>query len=153
MNDQQRREALYEAVRELVSDGEPEADPVPPPRRSSRALLALAFGWMFLGYIWIARPSWIFGERIDPVLTAERRDAALRFTLYLEQGRIEEFADENGRLPNDLAEVGPVEEGVSWRHDGDGYDLTGELQGQTLRLSRQMDPDSFLGGALGVLRR
>ncbi len=152
MNEQQRREALYEAVREVLPAEDPAVRPVPPPR-NRRAVLALALGWGFLGYIWIARPGWIFGPATDSVLSADRREAALRFTLYLERGRVEGFTEEHGRLPGSLAEAGPVDEGVDWRPDGSGYVLTGELQGQTLRLSSAMDADSFLGRSLDVLRR
>lgn len=152
MDEEQRRDALLEAVRELVPAHEPPARPVPPPR-NGRAAFALAAGWVFLGYIWIAKPAWIFGPRADTVLATDRRDAALRFTLYLQRARLDEYADDHGGPPTTLEATGPVEDGVTWQPNGTGYVLTGELQGQTLRLSDAMDADSFLGRSLEVLRR
>lgn len=156
MDDRERQQALLEAIEDLVPD-EP-AQPVPPasaasPRRQGTALALIVAGWGFIAWLWVSQPAWVFGPRTAPRHDAVSRDAALRLTLWLERGRVDEYQEEHGRLPGTLEDAGPVEEGVTWLRQGDGYVLSATIDGETLSLADRMDADSFLGNSLDVLRR
>lgn len=153
MTEEERRDALYEALREIVPPEQATAAPVPPPRGSTRGVIALALGWGFLGYVWIARPAWVFGPPESVEMTAVRRDAALRFGLYLQRGRIDDYLDAHGVLPASLDLAGPVEDGITFAPVGEQYTLVGVLGEQRMTLTSAMDADSFLGNALQALRR
>ncbi len=153
MTEEERRDALYDALREIVPPEGPVADPVPPPRGTTRGVLALAMGWAFLGYVWIARPAWVFGPSEAVEMTAVRQEAALRFGLYLERARIDDYRDAHGSLPASLELAGPVEDGIVFAPTDSTYVLTGELGAHRLTLTSAMDVDSFLGNSLQALRR
>ena len=156
MDDRARKEALLEAVRELVPE---QPGPAEEPRRGTgtgrpaRAAASLVVSWAFLGWLWIARPAWVFGPPPPTPVTAAERDAAMRMSLWLERGRIEEFVEEHGRRPGGLEDTGRVAGEVSWIRQGSGYVLSVTLDSSTLIMSDRMDADSFLGNALEVLRR
>jgi hypothetical protein len=116
-------------------------------------VVTLAIGWALLAWLWLARPAWVFGPDGPPPLTEMQRDAAMRVSLWLERGQIEEYVGQHGRLPGNLEDAGPVEEEVSWIRQDGGFLLRMTLDGDTMVLSDRMDADSFLGNAIDILRR
>lgn len=159
MDDWERRQKLEQALLEAVQPRELTPAEQRISRRANRkrnpavTVAVLVLGWAFIAWIWLARPTFVFGPGVPPPPTAEVREASLRFALYLQRRRIEAFVTARGRLPTALAQTGPVEDGVSYQSTGDGYVLVGQRGDLTLRLPSTMDPEVFLGGSLGVLRR
>jgi hypothetical protein len=117
-------------------------------------VVVAVLAWGVLAWLWIARPAMIFGAgRTAKAMTESERDAFVRYSLYLEKARVEDFRRLNGRLPTSLAEAGPTEDGVTLATTSDGYVLEGTASGTTLRLTERMNADSFLGDATGRLPR
>ncbi|MES2306016.1 MAG: hypothetical protein V4558_10925 [Gemmatimonadota bacterium] len=111
-------------------------------------LLFIVAAWAFIGYVWIARPAFLFEQQPAAALTPVQREARLRYAIYLQRARIDAFKAQNGRLPESLRETGPVESGVQYERTADnGYDIFGASDGTVLRLSDRMSVDSFLGDA------
>lgn len=112
-------------------------------------ILLIVAAWMFIGYVWVARPAFVFGGQPSVVLTPAQREAQLRYAVYLQRGRVAAFRAEHARLPESLREAGPVEAGVEYERTSDStYTVFGTVDGTVLRLSDRMSADSFLGDAL-----
>lgn len=159
MDDWERRQKLEEALRDAVKDRQPSPAEHRSARRGGRkrnpavAVAILVLGWACIGWVWLARPAFVFGPADPPPPSAEVREASLRFAMFLEYRRVEAYRAQRGRLPTALTEAGPVEEGVSYQRAGSGFTLIGQRDGITLRLTDAMNPDSFLGRSLEVLGR
>jgi hypothetical protein len=160
MQDAHRQDALEAAVRDVMdSQGTPSATPrrsaqptaKQPPRRL--LMLVMLMIWAMIGWIWSARPAFLFGEQEVAVVSPAVDEASLRFALYLERSRVDAYRQRAGRLPTDLAETGPVEAGVTLVPGPDGYQLIGRRGVLELRLTDRMNADSFLGSSLDVLQR
>lgn len=112
-------------------------------------LLFIVAAWAFIGYIWLARPAFIFDGPSAVALTPDQREARMRYAIYLQRGRVASFQAEHGRLPESLRDTGPVESGVEYERTSDTrYDVFGSVDGTVLRLSDRMAADSFLGDAI-----
>lgn len=160
MADTDQHRILSEALRDVVADQAATAEServarTVRPRRHPQALLILAVvGWGALAWIWIARPAWVFGSGTTvPTMTADQQDAHVRYSLYLQRARVERFRERQGHLPATLVEAGPVEDGVVFATTSEGYVLEAQAGATTLRLSEQMNADSFLGDAVARLPR
>jgi hypothetical protein len=159
MEEHERQQRLEEAVRDAVARQqakhatEQEAA-LRPVKRSQGVLIGILLAsWAAMGWIWIARPAFVFGPTEGTrATTAEWREASLRFGLTLERGRIEQFVEETGRLPGTLEAAGEVEEGITWQRADSSYTLTGTDGDLILQLTDRMDADSFLGNSLDMLR-
>ncbi|MEO5798459.1 MAG: hypothetical protein ABIZ70_03555 [Gemmatimonadales bacterium] len=111
-------------------------------------LLFIVAAWAFIGYVWIARPAFIYEQQPAAALTPAQREARLRYAIYLQRARVDAFRTEHGRLPESLRETGAVESGVEYERTAEnGYDVFGSSDGTVLRLSDRMSVDSFLGDA------
>ena len=125
-------------------------------RRKSRdtpLYVGLVATWGLLAWLWIARPDAVFNAReAPPALSPAKAEARARYALYLQRSRLEAFRHAHGRLPNTLRDAGPVEDGVTYQRAGNGYVLTRDVSGNSLRLTNTMAVDSFLGSSLDVLR-
>lgn len=160
MEDQDQHRNLNEALREVVADQAATAESeraarLVRPRTSPPAMLVVAgLAWAVLAWLWIARPAAIFGSGAStPTMSASEQDAFARYALYLQRARVERFREAQGRLPETLAESGPVEAGVVFATTSDGYVLEASAGGATLRLTNRMNADSFLGDAVARLPR
>jgi hypothetical protein len=153
MSEAPLNDPLAEAVREVVLQTQGTA-PRPALKASNRrgGLLALALGWVFLAWIWIARPAWIFGAR-PPQLTAAQAEHEARFALFLTRERMEAFRAESGQLPTSLAELPHRETGVRLLPGEGSYDLAIEVNGRTLIMHSTMNADSFLGNPLNSMHQ
>lgn len=162
MDDNKRKQRLEDAVRDAVKrqrakySEETEAALKPAWRRVWLLATLLIVSWGGIAWIWLARPAYIFGPDANSGWNAQRHEASLRFEMMLTRGRIEDFKEENGKLPNSLAELGDGEDddvGVSLVRSGDSYTLIGRDSSITLRLNEAMSVDSFLGNSLDILRQ
>lgn len=161
MDDPQSRNSLKGAVREVLEErrdaaAAERAARLAKQRREQRQaplVLFLLLGWGFLAWAWVAKPTLIFGEPERPRRSSAYEEAKLRHALYLERARIDEYRSREGRLPDSLAEAGPVEDGVRYDRTADGYELSGGAGAAALKLTHAMAADSFLGDAIAVLRK
>lgn len=120
-------------------------------RRRRLVLVALVGTWGVLGWLWLAQPDWAFNPPLGIVAEAEfSEEEGLRYGMYLQAARIQEFTAEFGRLPTSIAEAGEAEEGLQYEVTGNRWKLLGTLGDRTVELTSEMSADSFLrkAGAL-----
>lgn len=156
MPDQQRWDTLEAAVRDAVRSqpAEHEARTSRPKAGAKRTtILLLLLTWTIIAWIWSTRPAFLFGDTMTAVQSAEVEAASLRFAMFLERGRVEQYVRRHGVLPTSLGDAGPVEAGVTMLRTSDGYALLGQRGATQLRLTSAMSADSFLGSSIDVLRR
>lgn len=155
-NREQLAEALLEvlaAPRDAAQDQSHAAEALAARRRGRLVTCAIA-GWCVLGALWILRPAQVFSPTEALAAAPVLDEAGLRYAMFLQAGRIEEFVEAHHRLPSSLGEAGEVEEGLQWQRLGSaGWVLVGAEAGRTLRLTDQMSVDSFLGKSLATIRR
>lgn len=87
------------------------------------ALLAAA-SVALAAYTYVARPAWVFGP--DPaVAAAGRRDAHLRYAMYLVAQRLTAWRDSHdGALPRTMREIGEDWTAITYRPlDGGAFEL------------------------------
>lgn len=157
MSESERRKILAEALQEAMAAPEvgKRRRGSSPPRNRQRSLLFITLlGWAVLGWIWIARPAAIFNSgQAAPAVSAEQREARLRYAIYLQRHEIAAFLRQNGRLPATLADA-ELDRSAGLRlefgADG-GWAVVGDHDGTPLRLTDRMDADSFLGNSLTIL--
>jgi hypothetical protein len=157
MDDQERQQALEDAVRDAVATHAHRLEAPPaaaaPARREAPLIACILVGWAVIGWIWLAEPAMIFGPKASVEATAAEREARLRFGMYLQHQEIVAFTQDSGRLPHSLAEleIDPAD-GVRLEFDQQGrWALVGSEGELTLRLTEAMSADSFLGTSLATL--
>ena len=139
LEDQQRREA---AQRQKVE---------PSRARSRVAAISLPLLATFSFYLWFATPAWVTPTQPDPVTVAEA-EAGLRVAMYFQAQRIESFRQENGRLPDTLAETGGAPPEMTYeRIDARTYRLDGTSRGASLVYESTQPPQEFVGDAMNRL--
>jgi len=157
MNEQERHEALEDAVRNAVAA---HATGTTPTRTTTggqppawRVALILS-GWALIGWIWLAEPTFLFGPTIAAEVPPEEREARLRYAMYIHHQDIVAFRRDSGRLPNSLAELDAGgADGVRLEFDERGaWSLIGTDADLSLRLTEAMSADSFLGTSLTTLQ-
>jgi len=146
--------ALRDVMQHAVREQREITDPKPLDRRRSRrivvaivcvALLALS------AYSWLARPEFIWGPSARSV-PVERRDASLRFTMYLLARRIEAFRKSQGSYPASLDALGPAPAGISFHALGDSaFELRATNNGTPIVFRSQDAPDAFLRGSPRII--
>ncbi len=158
MNEAERRRQLEEAVRDAVAGREPTPAEARTARHGQRRerirllVLVTVLGWLVIAWLWSSRPEFFFGPSAPVTLSPAKQEATLRFAMYLQRRRVEEYVARRGRLPTSLAQAGMVEDSVSWQRTDEGYVLSGRYGSLELQLPSRADADSFLGNALTVLR-
>ncbi len=123
-----------------------------PPRRRFfvKPILGVMLG-LLTSYLWIGNPSWLpsFDEPAPP---QEYQEASMRFAMYLQYQRIEQFRLAHDRLPVSLDEAGSAIEGIDYRRvDAGRYCLTTTHMGTALALQSTDSMEVFLGNRLGSL--
>jgi hypothetical protein len=128
-----------------------------PPRESrlgKNILMALSVGIMaFTGFAYVSRPEFIFGA--DPTNVSEvRRDANVRFTMYLLSRRVESFkaTDASRKYPESLSAIVGAPKGVSYaKLTEDLFELRAK-DGEKEIVFRSNEPaERFLGQAPKIL--
>jgi hypothetical protein len=118
----------------------------PPRRQFGFALVVLTFLIFLNGYLWIAHPTWLMGDRGRPT-TPEGRAEVLRNKMYVQAQRIWAFRREAGRVPTDLAETGTPVAGLVYTVTGpDSWELLGESDGRDIVIRSSDRGDFFLQG-------
>jgi hypothetical protein len=125
-----------------------------PPKASSfrGVLLVLSFMMLaFTGYAYAAKPEFIFGANPNNV-SEVRRDANVRFTMYLLSRRVESYKKTANRLPNSLAEISGAPAGVTYSRLSDTVFELRAKEGLKDVVLRSDEPASrFLGQVPKVL--
>lgn len=128
-----------------------------PPRESGvgkTILMSLSIAVIaFTGFAYLSRPEFIFGA--DPNNVPEvRRDANVRFTMYLLSRRVESFKtnDSSKRYPDNLSVIVGAPKGVSYsKLTDDVFELRAK-DGEKEIVFRSNEPaDRFLGRSPQVL--
>ena len=91
LEDQARRSELRGTMG--PRSGRPRLHPSVPP------VLALVSIWL-----WVFRPAALTPEA--PTISPANQEAGLRVEMYMQFNKIQQYVAQNGRLPNDLGEVG-----------------------------------------------
>ncbi|TFH66154.1 MAG: hypothetical protein E4G90_05030 [Gemmatimonadales bacterium] len=107
---------------------------------------------IFSAYIWIVSPSWL--DPAPPAISSTLADAGLRMEVFQQAVLIEEFLENEGRLPNDLSEAGDPFSAVDYnRIDARAYRLSFAGQGGRVEYVSTEPLDAFLGNSLQVIRQ
>lgn len=103
------------------------------------------------GWVWVARPTWLFRPPVE--VSAPVEDAGLRLTMYAAATRLREHVARTGAAPASLAELEGVSgEGLTYQRDKSGsWMLSGRRGTAALTLRANDDLDAFLGTSLSNL--
>jgi len=103
------------------------------------------------GYLWIARPDWVFPPAIQPE-SVEVRQASLRIGVATASQHIKRFQRKSGRLPETLAEAGVSAQGINYQRLGaDTYRLDAQEGGLRVSLGSHDSLPVFLGNSFEVI--
>lgn len=146
------KEDLLQAAEAAVGqDRSGPVDPGHPPTRWGvvgwgLVLLAVVTGWV-LG----SRPAWVFPA--PPVAEApEVTVASMRLALVRERQRVEQYRNQQGRLPTTLAEAGSSLTNIEIAVGPDNSYLLRAVEGATaLELHSSDSVEAFLGNSLEVI--
>lgn len=146
------RDVMEYAVR--VTRETVEAKPMKSWRSRPIVLTAVAsLSVVLCTYTFLGRPEWIYGP--DPVrLEPVRRDAYLRYALYLTSQRVAEYRSRRGALPASLAEAGPAWAGITYRVISDSvFELrVAPDSGIAIVFRSDQSLPDFLGASLPLIR-
>ena len=148
--------ALAEVMR--MEDAKRETQVWEPPRQTTRGR-AISAAVLFLTALWV----WVFPPEVisltpasNPVVTEARTRAALRIAIGFQADRIEAFQDTNGRLPDQLAEVGePIlpESLMKYeRLDPRTFRIRARTGGQVQRYASRDSLSVYMWNALRIFR-
>lgn len=145
------KQELLSAFDQVVTrEQERETDTTPrPPRRPMRGgiVVAGALSYLFLAYIWIGRPGWLFAP--DAPAAPVNAEAALRVELYLHASALNDHLVATGRLPSTLEEVSTPESAIQYQRVGDSTWVLSGTEGTATLTLRSTDPlEQFLGTSL-----
>lgn len=156
MNEQERQDALREAIRGAVASEAERAElattrAVPKPSGSRQGLLLVT--WLVIAWLVVARPDFLFRPGAPPPPSPARAEAALRYGMYLAYHQARAFERDHGRAPIGLEELALVPPaGVRLEATNGAWRLVGDDGTHHLILERRMSADSFLGESLTLLR-
>jgi hypothetical protein len=122
--------------------------PVRPITMAVLATLSLAL----CTYTFLGQPDWAFGP--DPADVAPlRRDAHLKFAMFLAAQRVEGYRAQTGALPGTLADVGEEWAGVEYEAADTTFVLRANgAGGEPIVLQSNADLKAFLGNSRRQLR-
>jgi hypothetical protein len=122
-------------------------------RLGSLAWTSLAILVVVGGYLWIARPDWVFPTTAQPE-SVELRQASLRIGVATAAQHIQRFQHKSGRLPETLAEAGVSSHGISYQRVGpDAYRLEADEGELHVTLGSRDSLPVFLGNSFDVIAR
>lgn len=146
------KQELLSAFDEVVVREQERAGESPPsiPRRPSGrggVVVAGALSYLFLAYIWIGQPSWLFSPDAPP--SPVNFEAALRMELYLHASALNDHLLTDGKLPSTLEEVSTPEASIQYQRVGDSTWILHGTEGPVSLTLRSTDPlEQFLGMSL-----
>jgi hypothetical protein len=121
----------------------------------SRPLIAAATAILFgvTGYLFVARPAWVFAPRAVPESLA-LKEASLRVAMASAVQHIQRFQQHEGRLPASLSEAGARSTGLRYELVGEsGFRLDGESGPAHAVYSSGEELADFLGNSYQIIVR
>jgi len=151
----ERQKALLDVMSHAVEVEKEVRRASGPPRQSGAgrtAMMALSMVLLaFTIFAYASKPEFIFGA--DPNNMPEvRRDANVRFTLYLLSRRVESYKNASHRLPDDLSPIAGAPKGVAYARLSDAVFELRAKEGAKEVVFRSDEPaDRFLGQSPKIL--
>ncbi len=137
LKDQARRKELRRAPG--PKPGQRRLHPIVPP------VLALISIWL-----WAFPPAAL--RPVVPTIPLANQEAGLRMEMVIQAGKVLQFLEENGRLPNDLQEVGDSPDAVRYiALAGNVFQLTGETGEITITFTSTEPLEELLADALTIV--
>jgi hypothetical protein len=156
------KKALLEAfdvvMKNRAAEGEAELRAAEARSRARSRLGAMAWTSLAVlalvgGYLWLAKPDWVFPPAVQPE-SAELRQASLRIGVAAAAQHIQRFQRKSGRLPETLAEAGVSTHGISYQRLGpDSYRLEADEGDLHVSLGSHDSLPTFLGNSFEVIGR
>lgn len=113
--------------------------------------VALLVSSVLFFYLLFFSPTWIAPDPA-PEITVERTEANIRWYLYTLIPKVDDFREENGRLPEDLEEIPDARPGTVYARTGPGSYQLSFADGPVMVTYRSTEPpDDFLGDAASVV--
>lgn len=149
-----RYEALLEVLeqqqRQAEIDRERERRQRRPSDRRVPGWLAVVLGLVAV-WLWVLPPPFLSVNEPAPRSPADE-EAALRFAVYVQAQRIQEFRNRSGRLPESLDEVGPPLQDMDYVRLAPGlYQLTGTTGRVRVTYRSDLPLADFVGSGADVL--
>ena len=150
----ERAMALRDVMSHAVEVEKEVRKPSAPPGESGgqRTLLVLSLVLLgFTAYAYVSKPEFIFGA--DPSRVSEvRRDANVRFTMYLLSRRVEAHKKKSNRYPDDLSAIIGAPQGVTYaRLSDDVFELRAKEGTKEIVFRSDEAAARFLGQSPKVL--
>ena len=137
LNDQARRNELRSAAG--PKSGRPRLHPSVPP------VLALVSIWL-----WVFPPAALVPE--VPSIPPANQEAGLRIEMSIQVNNILRFAADNGRLPNDLVELGDNPAALQYVPlGGNAFQLSGQTGDITVDFNSNDPVSDLLGDAISIV--
>ena len=137
LKDQARRKELRSAPG--PKPGRRRLHPIVPP------VLALISIWL-----WAFPPAAL--RPVVPTIPLANQEAGLRMEMVIQAGKVLQFLEENGRLPDDLQEVGDSSDAVGYiALAGNVFQLTGETGEITITFTSTEPLEELLADALTIV--
>ena len=137
LKDQARRSELRKAPG--PKPGRPRLHPYVPP------ILALISIWL-----WVFPPAVLRPDL--PIIPLANQEAGLRMEMFIQVNHILRYVAENGRLPNDLAEVGASPVAVEYVPlGGNVFQLIGQTGDITVNFNSADPVEDLLGDAVAIV--
>ncbi len=151
-------EAFDSVMKNQAAEREAELRAAEARRRARTRLGSLAWTSIVIlalvgGYLWVAKPDWVFPAAAQPE-SVELRQASLRIGVATAAQHIKRFQHKSGRLPETLAEAGVSSQGISYQRLGlDIYRLEADEGELHLTLGSHDSLPVFLGNSFEVIAR
>ena len=108
-------------------------------------VLALVSIWL-----WAFPPAVLLP--VTPTIAPANQEAGLRMEMFMQFINIQRYVAENGRLPNDLEEVGDGPDEVLYSLEaGNTFRLTGTVGGITVDFTSDEPVEDLLGDAVAIV--
>lgn len=137
LEDQARRKELRSAP--APTSGRPRLHPFIPP------VLALVSVWL-----WFFPPSTL--QPVAPSIPPANQEAGLRMEMFMQVINIQRYLTENGRLPDNLEEVGDSPDQVRYTlQAGNTFTLAGQVGDITVDFTSTESVEALLGNAVAIV--
>ena len=108
-------------------------------------VLALVSIWL-----WVFPPAALTPEQ--PTISPANQEAGLRVEMYMQFNKIQQYVVENGRLPNDLGEVGDSPVALKYVPlSGNVFQLIGQSGNITVDFNSTDPVEELLGDAIAIV--
>ena len=115
-----------------------------------RRHIVLALATVLTVWIWIWPPSALSIPTPGPPPT-EQEEATLRLVMYFQAQKIEQYLIDTGRVPEELADAGPVFQGMEYiRLTDRDYRILGRSDRHILSYSSAEPMDEFVGDGANI---